>query len=178
MAGMETNTTFRTIAAAALAAAALGVTACGGDDSATASGDGDARSERREAMLAYARCMREHGIDFPDPQPGGGEMTIRRSDDASPEKLRAAEEACEKHREAIRPPELSEEQQQELKDAALAHARCMREHGIDMPDPTFSSDGGARIRMGGEGVDPESPEFRAAQEACRDKLPKLQGEQP
>ena len=47
----------------------------------------------------------------------------------------------------------------------------MREHGVNMPDPQF--EGGGRVRMGGPGTDvnPESPRFREAQEACQDKLP-------
>jgi hypothetical protein len=50
----------------------------------------------------------------------------------------------------------------------LAFAECMREHGIDFPDPQF--DGGA-VMVGGPGIDPEDPEFQAAQEACGELLP-------
>jgi hypothetical protein len=54
----------------------------------------------------------------------------------------------------------------------------MREQGIEnFPDPTFDEDGGAQIRIGpGTGLDPESSEFQAAEEACRDEMPDL-GEQ-
>ena len=68
---------------------------------------------------------------------GPGEATTK-------EEFEEAQEACSKHMEDIEPPELSEEEQQELKDAALAHARCMREHGIEnFPDPTFGENGAA-----------------------------------
>ena len=33
------------------------------------------------------------------------------------------------------------EARQEMQDAALAFARCMRQHGVDMPDPTFTDNG-------------------------------------
>jgi hypothetical protein len=160
----------RTLALVLLAACALLVAACGDDEGASAA-DG-ASSERpsdaefERAREQFAECMREHGIDFPDPS-SGGPVRI----DAPPEELREAEEACAKYRENIRPPELSEEQQQEFKEAALEHARCMREHGIDFPDPTFDEDGGAQLRLErGSGVDPDDPEFKEAQEACSDKL--------
>jgi hypothetical protein len=157
----------RTLVVPALAACALLAVACGGGDGTPAAARSD-ESKRREAAVKFAECMREQGIDFPDPG-SGGEVKI--GGDASPEELRAAEEACAELREDIKPPELSEEQQQEFKDAALAHARCMREHGIDFPDPTFSEDGGARITLGrGSGVNPDDPDFKEAEEACGDKL--------
>src|SRR5262245_55028789 len=48
-----------------------------------------------------------------------------------------------------------------------AFADCMRENGIaEFPDP--GPDG---LSLGGTGVDPESEEFQAAQEACQDLMP-------
>ena len=47
----------------------------------------------------------------------------------------------------------------------------MRDHGIDMPDPQIS-EGGAGVRIGGPDggsgprLDPEDPEFQAAEKAC------------
>jgi hypothetical protein len=159
------------IIAAALACG-LALTACGSDEPAAA----DRRSEARDAMLAYAKCMRDNGVDMPDPQFDGGRVMQRGPDEKVPrEKLHKAEEACREHMEKVEPPELSDEQQQEMKDAALAHARCMREQGIEnFPDPTFDEDGGAQIRIGpGTGLDPEDPDFQAAEEACREELPDL-----
>jgi hypothetical protein len=68
----------------------------------------------------------------------------------------------------MKPPELSEEQEQKFKDAALEHARCMRDHGIDFPDPTFSEGGGATIKLGKGSVDPNDPDFKAAEKECRE----------
>ncbi len=50
----------------------------------------------------------------------------------------------------------------------LEYARCMRDEGVDMPDPDFSQ-GGGFIGMGGD-VDPDDPDFRAADEVCRSIL--------
>jgi hypothetical protein len=165
----------RTLIALPLVACALVVAACGGDGDDASSRDGTSASERpsdaefERAREAYAQCMREQGIDFPDPSSGDGPSLERI--DAPPEKMREAEEACAKHRENIPQPELSEAQQQEFKEAALDHARCMREQGIDFPDPTFSEDGRAELRLERRrGVDPNDADFREAQEACADKL--------
>jgi hypothetical protein len=50
----------------------------------------------------------------------------------------------------------------------------MRTHGVpNFPDPTFS-DGGVRMKLkagGANGIDPESPQFRAAQKACQSIAP-------
>jgi hypothetical protein len=159
---------------AAAIACGLVLTACGAEEPAS---EGDRRTEAREAMLAFAKCMREQGIDMPDPQFDGGRVTQRGPEErVSPEKMEKAEGACRKYMEDVEPPETSPEQQQEMKERALAHAQCMREHGLEnFPDPTFDEDGGAQIRIGpGSGLDPEDPDFQAAEKACRDELPDLE----
>ncbi len=60
-------------------------------------------------------------------------------------------------------------------EALLAYASCMRDNGIDMPDPTFDADGnptGGGFGGGGNnsGIDPRSTEFRTAQTACSSHL--------
>ena len=52
-------------------------------------------------------------------------------------------------------------------EAGLAFAECMREHGIDMPDP----EGGELIFEQGKGdFDPESDEYQAAEQECQPLL--------
>jgi hypothetical protein len=51
----------------------------------------------------------------------------------------------------------------------VKYAQCMRQHGIDMPDPQFSGNGAIQ-RLGGN-VDPTSAEFQAADKACNHYLP-------
>ena len=50
-------------------------------------------------------------------------------------------------------PKLSPEEEAKMRDNALKFAQCMREHGIDMPDPTFDDhavDRAMAIRGGSE----------------------------
>ena len=55
--------------------------------------------------------------------------------------------------------------------SALAYSRCMRAHGITkFPDPDSHGDIG--INAGpGSGIDPNSPQFKAADRACKPLLP-------
>ena len=174
---MRTHSIIRVLAATMLAAGALTVAACGGEEPAAGSGDKSDRENARNAALEYAQCMRQHGVDMPDPQFQGGGIMQRGPDEKTPRAtVEKAEDACKEIREAMEPSEPpSEEEQKEMKDAALAHARCMREHGIeDFPDPTFSADGGMQVRIDKRsGIDPEDEDFKTAQEACQDKLPRF-----
>jgi hypothetical protein len=159
-----------------VAACALPLSACGGEDEAGgATPAADRESEARDARLKFAECMREHGVDMPDPSSDGGRQTFRvgPGEDSTPEEFEEAQKACQKYMEDVEPPEMSEEQQEEFKEAALEHARCMREHGIEnFPDPTFGENGGAQLRIGPDsGIDPEDPDFKEAQEACESKMP-------
>jgi hypothetical protein len=119
-------------------------------------------------MLDFARCMRQHGVDMPDPKFEGGRVTMRqRGDNISPERAHAAEKACKHFQDAIKPPTLTDAEKAEFKQRALAQARCMRKHGIDVPDPVFDEDGGARMEIRkGDGIRPDDPKFRAAERAC------------
>lgn len=112
------------------------------------------------------------------------------TDPPTKEDFNAAQEECGD------PPQqggdLTDEELEEMQDDALAFAECMREEGLeDFPDPDFSKMGpgaGPSVRVGGPDdevssdddgatngpfgdIDPSSPEFQAAQEACSAKNP-------
>lgn len=124
---------------------------------------------QEDAMLKFTECMREQGVDMPDPEPGGG---MRMSGEGlSEEQMDAAHEACQKWMDLAMPedgeaPEMSPEDKQ----AMLDMAQCMRDRGYDFPDPQF--DGGRitqRIDKGEEGIDPEDPAFRADIDECHEE---------
>lgn len=59
--------------------------------------------------------------------------------------------------------------QADTQAAMLSYASCMRDHGVDMADPTFDANGniqGGFGRGGGANVDFRSTEFQTAQDAC------------
>ncbi|MEV6109384.1 hypothetical protein AB0M28_32450 [Streptomyces sp. NPDC051940] len=62
------------------------------------------------------------------------------------------------------------------RDRALAFAECMRKNGVEkFPDP--GDDGGVMVGKD-SGIDPESAEFKKAQEACQDLAPQGGGGDP
>ena len=149
--------------------------ACSGSPAAAGAPKSTAKAE--DAMLDFARCMRDHGIDMPDPDTSGdgpGVVTFKApasgssdAPDIDSNKFKDANEACRKLLGDAGPQNMSPKQQQEAQDQALAFSRCMRDHGVDMPDPTFGSDGGMTMKIdGSSGVDPSDPKFVAAQQAC------------
>jgi hypothetical protein len=170
---MRTHTIIWPLLAAVLS---LALVACG-EDSGGGSGGKSDREEARNAALAYAQCMREHGVDMPDPQFQGGGIMQRGPDGSTPRAtVEKAEDACKEIREAMEPSEPpSEEEQKEMKEAALAHARCMREHGIEkFPDPIFGADGRVEVRIDKRsGINPEDEDFKKAQEACAGEMPRI-----
>jgi hypothetical protein len=172
--GTRIPTIIRVLAAALLAAGALAVAACGSDEgTGGASSAADRQREARNAALRYAQCMREHGVDVPDPTFEGGAVTQSGPEGkVSRAKLQEAARACRKYQRDADGPRISDEEQKEFKDAALANARCMREHGItNFPDPTFPGNGEAEIKAPEGAFDPNDPDFKAAEKACRDTLP-------
>ena len=129
-----------------------------------------------DALLDFAACMRENGVDMPDPQAGGGTVIIEAGlgDGTSPpsfeanDQFRLAEEACRSHLDALAAPGSDPERDAEMMESLLAYAECMRDNGVDMPDPEMSG-GMISMTIGGDGPgsDPFSEEYRAAEEACR-----------
>jgi len=162
----------RVILLAALAASA--VAACGGQSPTSSSGGPSTKgpdAKTKKALLQYAQCMRDHGVDMADPNFSGGRVTMRSGgpgSDTSPQKMQAAQKACAKYQAQIKPPAMSASQKADFKKKALANAQCMRDHGItNFPDPIFDNNGGASIRIGkNAGIDPQDPKFQAAQKAC------------
>jgi hypothetical protein len=158
-----------TVAACGGGGKANGVASLGGSGKATAttSPGGD----NQQAALAFARCMRQHGIDMPDPQFNGNGIsqgfTARRGGKGPDDpKFKAAQQACQKYLpNGGQPTKPNPQEQQQM----LAFARCMRQHGIDVPDPGAS--GGIEVKGGPGTVNPDSPKFKAAEQACQQYEP-------
>jgi hypothetical protein len=141
------------------------------DNTATAD---TASTDPEQAMLDFAECMRDHGVEMDDPQfdgEGGGGIEL----EATPEnedEIEAAQEACQPIMENARGEiEVDPEREAEMREQMLEYAQCMRDHGIDMPDPVFSDEGGFVVQQGGPGSGGANPrdddDFEAAQEACQ-----------
>jgi hypothetical protein len=166
---------------AAVAGAVLALGACGSGKN----NNNSPRDEQDKAFagsLKFAKCMREHGIDMPDPTRANGGGILQKMGgpgervriDGS--KMKAADKACAKYRElgggdAPDPAAMAKQ-----RDAFVAYARCMRGKGINMPDPKVSGNG---IQMSiDKGIRPDSAVFKAADKACHTLLGRPPGEGP
>jgi hypothetical protein len=118
-----------------------------------------------EARLEWAKCMRENGIDVPDPG-ADGRITITRrpGDGANEEDFEKAEKACEHLRQGIAPP--GGQAPEQMQERILALTKCLREKGFNVPDPDFDQGGGRFRQALPNGIDPESKEFQDAQREC------------
>jgi hypothetical protein len=168
------------ILAAVTAALALGACGSSGDGSGPASGS--KRDKAFDGALKFSQCMREHGIDMPDPQrvgTGGIKITGPKLALNSP-KMKSAQSACQKYMDKGGGETVDPAKRAQLQEAALNYARCMRQQGVDMPDPQMSGNGGhVTFKAGGGsgnhgsgadrkglGVNPNSPKFKAADKVC------------
>ncbi len=161
------------IVAGAVLLVPLVLAACGSEPAgggvATA-GNGSASTASASAppadLTAVARCLRDNGIDVSDPDPGTGRLDLGSARRGDPEAFRQAMEKC---RHLLPAGSLGAQLGPDDIEKLRQFAQCMREHGVDMPDP----DPGAGNPFGGAlgRIDRNSPAFRTAFDACKDKLP-------
>ncbi|WP_146058988.1 hypothetical protein [Actinomadura rubteroloni] len=143
-------------------AAALSLTACGGSDDKAGGGSTPSGNDQ---FVAFAQCLRQHGMDVPDPKPGqnlGNWMS-----EADRTKLRDTK-ALTQCQDKLPAGVLDRLKSPEAQDALLKFARCMRANGVDLPDPKNGQpDFGS--------VDRDSPRFKAAADKCKSTLDALRG---
>lgn len=155
--------------------AGLLVAGCGDDDAGVAAGTSpqaeNGMDSPGDAALAYAQCMREEGIvDFPDPQVSEGQVGLDLGDiDPDDPAVRDAQEACRSLLDQGGTFDAGDEDRQaDMQTRFLAFAQCMRDNGIDFPDPEF--DGGQVLAPPSDGYDPQSAEFKSALSTCQVEL--------
>jgi len=133
------------------------------------------------AMLdKYAACMRDHGVSgFPDPSNSetpnsfgidGYNFDLPSTMNPQSPAYESADKTCQSvlgSATSSGGPKAAV--LAKARKAALAHAVCMREHGVpDFPDPTVTSNGGGiTVSSGGGGINPQSPAFQQAQKICQ-----------
>jgi len=144
--------------AVVLIGAVLLTAACGGGGAPGASG-----SSAYQEDLAFAHCMRAHGVpDFPDPLPDGG---FPRTGGADSLQSGSTMNACQH----LLPPKpaLNAAQQARVLAHDLMWARCMRAHGFPgFSDPSVRSRAGVVITAPAN-FDLGSPQAQAAAKACK-----------
>jgi hypothetical protein len=150
---------------------AVAIAACGSSGKPT-SGSG---SGGRSSGLAFAECMRAHGMtNFPDPGSGGGIQLPAGTNPQSPA-FQSAQHTCFKLLPGGGPGGVQASESQKLQ--MLAMSECMRRHGLStFPDPVSTAPrpgSGFGIAFGAPGsfiAIPQalmnSPAFNQAAGAC------------
>lgn len=170
-----------TLAAAGAAGLSLLASGCGSPGTpvaqvastpATTNGSTSTTGSNSADPAAFSACMRKHGVpNFPDPD-SKGRLTLNGNmgfDPRSPQ-FRAAQRACRK----LLPNggKLDPKTQAKMLRQALEFSQCMRSHGVpNFPDPKASGGGMELAIPKSAGIDPNSPQFKAAQKACQKLLP-------
>ena len=122
-----------------------------------------------QKALAYSQCMRAHGEPgFPDPQPNGDLLINGPKDHLNGALMNSASKACQHL--MPKSPTMTAAQQRKVTAEALKFVAYMRAHGLPtFADPQVNSQG---IEMQiPQGVTPNSPVLKNAQQACRKLLP-------
>lgn len=152
------------------------------DDSATSAAGSMSESDTADALsdedkaLAFADCMRDEGIEWPDPatnadgsiDPLGG-LTLRDiATTGDPETIQAAAGVCSPLLDGASFLPEDDGLDAAAQDSLLEFAQCLRDNGLDIDDPDFSAGAGpdAVGSMFGPGFDPNDPDNSAAIEAC------------
>jgi hypothetical protein len=130
--------------------------------------------------------MRAHGVpNFPDPTGGRLDLQVRQTPNSTNVNgvevngpaFQAAMQTC--HRYLPNGGQPRGVVSAASRSAALQFAHCMRSHGVaSFPDPQFQGGGVTERLRAGTGIDPSSPAFKAAQQACQPLISRALGDGP
>jgi hypothetical protein len=156
---------------------ALVLGACGSADadedvpSANGGGAGPTASSSAGAggdAQKYAQCIRDNGVpDFPDPDPDGGFSNID-VQGLDRNALTKAMQACQDQAPAG-VSKLTGKLTPEQAEKWTKYAGCMRDSGIDMPDPDPNGSLQDWAKDGLGNVNRDDPKFKEASKTCQQK---------
>jgi hypothetical protein len=169
---MTQKTVWRRAGATVAAAAVLILAACGdsgGDGVASAGGEQNPANPAETATavpqdpdaqaLAFAGCMRDNGVDMPDPGPGQEGMNQAWQAIAGNYDQATLDQAVAACQDLI--PQYPGQEDHGSDEWQLALAECLREQGLDVSDNVFDDLHSGQI---------DQDELAAAMEACRNVI--------
>ena len=179
----------------AVVALALLAAACGGssddgvaslEETPTSANLATSDNEFEQSFLAFTQCLRDEGLDVPDPEfnaDGSLQLpSLSGFDGVDEDELVAARDTCSEFLEGVTLENFGFDRTS-IEDTLFEYASCMRDNGFDMPDPDLDGflrrtlaqgeqnpDGAAGLGIFGGDLDFEDPDFIAADEACRPQI--------
>jgi hypothetical protein len=164
----DSQMNFRIRQVGATLPAAIAIVALAGCSAPFAQASPSSSPDPRQAMLRFSQCMRQHGINLPDPN-GDGAITIKgdsgsagsgaglSSDFGDPNSptFKAAQTACQKYMPSGGPKNMTSQDIKKNLEKGLKFSQCMRQHGLpDFPDPQSNSGGGSTFSQAAPGGKP------------------------
>jgi hypothetical protein len=156
----------RLAAVALLVATGTLLGACGRSGAPSSAAKKEQLTEQKaETKFAdLARCLREHGAEV-EVRPGGRGLKLLggRGGFAAAE---AAYNACARYRPEPQKVNISAQQKIEQQETSRKFAKCIRSHGIHLPEAKVLNTGGGNQMAYMPGVNPQSPALQAAMKVC------------
>jgi len=148
--------------------------ACSSGGTTTSASAESSTSTAYQKALAYAQCIRAHGVpDYPDPN-SQGQFIIPNGGSAPPSVSPAVADAATRACQKLLPPSLAQGPSGPPPGSnaqALKFSECMRSHGEpNFPDP--AANGSLTLPSG---MNAESPQFQNAEKACQSLMPNSPG---
>ncbi|MBP2323830.1 uncharacterized protein YceK [Kibdelosporangium banguiense] len=143
-----------------------GVASANGNSSTAPTTSATEQAGTEEQMQKFAQCMRDNGVDMPDPEPGGGMGGGGGNIDRDSPAFQKAMDAC---RSMLPGGGDLSKLDPKLIDQLRALTQCLRDNGLEVPDPDPNS---PTLGLGAmQNIDRNSPAFKKAMQACQDKVP-------
>ena len=154
---------------------AFGAAACGSSPSSSGSSSGPPTLRTMTNQgLAYAECMRSHGIqNYPDPtvQHSGHAVGLSDNVSAAIKNLPGYNSAAKTCQAKTHFGTISPAAMQAAMTNLVKFTDCMRSHGIsNFPDP-IEKNGGIQVGSMPSGIDRNSAQYKSANSACAGLLP-------
>jgi hypothetical protein len=139
----------------------------------TTSTSSTSKLDPEQALLRLTRCLREEGLDVPDPKvDASGNLQLftgeRPRFDPDSAVAKNAIKVCQKYIQGIIQ-SFSADDLADIRDATVAYAQCLRKEGYDVPDPNFLSREGPFPT-----IDRNDKRFIEADKVCQPKLQRIQ----
>jgi hypothetical protein len=152
-----------------LSVALIGCGSDGGGSQVASAGGGTKQAgspttslNREEMGVKFAQCMRENGVDMPDPQPGKG-IELRLDGSVDRATVQKAKEACQQYNPQANGSGAADPQ---MAERARKFAECMRANKVaDFADPQPGQPG---VRI--DSKVQQDPDFPQASEKCQPVL--------
>jgi hypothetical protein len=150
----------------ATAVLVLLATACSGTPSSSrAGGSSQPTRSGNSPLLAYAQCVRSHGVpNFPDPQPGAVHEKIPSAQQlgVGSSQLGAAQSACQHLLPVGADDQFPAAEVPLLLSGMRRFSQCMRAHGVpNWPDPSVDSQGRPIFNLSGHGFSRQQAHARS-----------------